>query len=219
MAKTLQDILDDVAAYLDQDTTLATGTELTVRVNLIDQALREWGDSYQWKQLRVFNYAPSWALSATSMALPTNFKKLMSAPYDVSVNPDNEYPEIRAEDRFLKGSSDRYSIVGGNDASGRYLVINPALTSGVSLVLDYQSTPSSMATLADISVCPDANFLVKRTIANILSSRSDPRFPTLKAEADDSLANMIEEEATLSGGQNNTTSSWIKQNNFVIGRD
>lgn len=216
MAKTLQNILDDVAAYLDQDTTLATGTELTVRVNLVDQALREWGESYEWKQLRV-PFSPTVLLSMTSIGLPANHKKFMSALYDKSLSASNEYLEINPSDRFSKLSTDKYFYIQGNEATGKYLIINPALTSGVSLVGDFQSYPSSMATLADTSVVPDTNFLVKRTIANILSARSDSRFPTLKAEADDSLANMIENEATPSGGENNRTSNWMNRNNFKIG--
>lgn len=218
MAATLQTILEDIGAYLDQDTTLPTGTELTVRVNLVNQAVREWGNSYQWKQLQK-NSVLTFALSGTSVGFPANFKKLMSPVYDITQTVDNEYVEIDPDDRFDKNSTDKYLYTGGNDSSGKYLVINPAMVSGASLIYTYQSFPSSLGTLADTAEIPDSSFLVKRTIAQILSSRSDQRFPLINSEADNSLSNMIEEEATFSGGQNNRTPDWTRKTNFRLGRD
>jgi len=214
--KTLNQVLQDVGAYIDQDTTLPTGTELTVRVNLVNQSLDEWGNAYQWKQLRVI-YSPTFALSATSIGLPTNFKKLMSPPYDISLTSDNKYIEIRPEERFNKLSTDKYSYILGNEAGGKALIINPALTSGASLVLDYQSFPSSMATLQDVAVTSNPEFLVKRTIAYILEARADQRFPLVKAEADRIISTAIEEEDTPSGGMDNRVPDFARSGSFRIG--
>lgn len=213
---TLNSVLADVAAYIDQDTTLATGTELTVRVNLINQALNEWAETYQWASLRVTSPV-TFALSAVSIGLATNFKKLMSPIVDRSLTSDNVYVQIRPEERYNKLSSDKYCYILGNDVIGKSLNVNPALASGASLVYDYQSTPSSMATLQDVSVCPSTDFLVKRTIARLLESRSDARFTFVKEEADSALANMMQEEATPSGGQNNRTPNWATKANFRVG--
>ena len=218
MAQTLQNILDDVASFIDQDTTLATGTELTIRVNFVNQALKEWSNAYQWKSLRV-THSPSFSLSAISLGLPTNFKKLMSPVYDMSKTTENEYPEIRAWERFTKVSTDRYVYQSGDDASGYYLTINPALVSGASIVLDYQSHASSMATLADICVCPQPQFVSRKVIGYILESRSDARFPQINAEADRLLLNMIEEENAASGGENNRTPDIFRQIKFRVGSD
>ncbi len=221
---TLANILQEIGAIVDQDTTSAnsSGTDQTVRVSLINQSLREWGNAYQWNQLRFNSYYPSIALSMTSMALPTNFKKLMSRPFRGDLVTDNDYEEIRPEDRFQKLTLDvnnRFCYVGGDESVGKYLVINPPLPSGASLTFDYQMFPSSMATLQDVCVCPQPGYLTKRVISKIFESRADPRFPTFKAEADDSLATMMEEEGALSGAFTNRTPYQFDKYNFRLGQD
>lgn len=215
---TLQQILQDTAAYVNQDPTLVTGTDLTAWANLVNQAQNEWGDTYQWKQLRYTTF-PATGFSQTSIGLPTTFKKLMSPVVDYSTGVDSPtaYEQIRASDRFNKVSTDKYVYLMGNDAQGKYLVVNPALTSAASLAYDWQGTPSSMATLQDVAVCPSREYLVKRTIQYILSARSDSRFPQIKSEADELLSNMVEEEAAISGGQRNTTPDYYKSRNFRLG--
>jgi hypothetical protein len=214
---TLNSILADVAAVVDQDTALATGTELTVRVNLVNQALNEWAEAYEWKQLRQQG-SLAFALSGASVALPTNYKRLMSPVYDAG-NVYQEYKEIDPDTRFLMGQQDKYVWTGGNDASGKFINFNPGMASGMSLVYEYQSTPSSLATLADISVCPSGEYLAKRTIAYILQSRSDGRFPVVKAESDDLLSNMIEDESGFSGAQINTTPDFYAKRGWRIGEE
>lgn len=213
---TLNQVLNDIASFINQDPSLVTGTDLTSQVNLINQAQNEWGEAYQWKQLRS-TYTPTFSLSGTSLALPSTFKKLMSPVYDVSLTSANQYEEIRPEERFYKGPSDKYVYLAGNDAAGRAIVINPALSSGVSLNVDIQSYPSSVATLQDILTCPSRPFIVARTIAKILAARSDERFPIFKAESDDLLANMIEEEAAPSGGEDGGVPNYYQKKQFRIG--
>lgn len=215
---TLRNTLDDIAAIIDQDTTLATGTDLTVRVNLVNQAQREWAEAYQWKDLR-FRYAPSFLLSGFSSALPANFKKLMSPVVDVVKTSDNKYLEISPSDALTKLSTDRYIYIRGNDADTRHLRINPPLLSGASLVLEYQAYPSSLATLADVVTCPNPQFIVNRVLSQIMAARSDERFPQFKAYADSQLQNLIDEESTPSGGENNETPNYLKRGGFTVGVD
>lgn len=215
---TLNSVLNDVAAFIDQDTALATGTELTVRINLVNQAQNEWAEAYQWKQLKTPANL-TFALSATSIGLPTNFDRLVSPIYDVSVTPNTVYPQIYAQDKFKHNDQDKYVLVEGNDVSGKYLTFNPGMASGMSLNYYYQATPSSLATLQDIPTCPSSMFLTKRTIAYILQSRSDSRFPTLKAESDDMLSNMIDDEAAIPMSQDNRVSDVFRSNNFRVGQD
>lgn len=220
--QTLEDILQSVGAFLDEDATTPSGDDLTTRVKYVDMALSEWGNTYQWRQLRISATA-TFAFSGTSFALPTNFKKLMSPVVDVTEAIDNEYIEIRPDQRFSRASAsnlgDRYSYVIGDDAIGRALVISPAIASGASLNYDFQSFPSSMATLSDISVCPHPEFITKRTIALLLEVRSDPRFPQLKIDADTLLSRMVEEEQSASLGENNTTREWAKEADYSVGFD
>lgn len=219
MQKTLQQILQDIGALIDQDTTLPTGTELTVRVAYANKALEQWGKSYEWKSLRRPDFAPTVLLSATSFALPVDFVKPMSALVDVSKTTDNVYEFIDADERFAKLSSDRYAYVTGDPSTGYSLIVNPAVISGASLVMDYRGAPSSMATLQDICVCPDPDYIVKRAEAMILEARSDPRYPTSKEEARQSLAAMIEDQDAGSQGETNQVPDRYKQSGFVIGED
>lgn len=219
---TLQEALQGIGAILNQDTTLPTGTELTMQVNLVNQAISEWGHSYQWKQLRVNGFAPTFTVSMTSIGLPINFKILMSRPFDIALGTassgaNNDYEEIRPEDRFRKISTDRYCYTGGDRSVGYYMVINPPLASGVSLNFDYQMFPSSVVTLQDTIVIPAPHYVVKRVLSKIYEARSDTRFPTFKQEADDSLSRMMAEESALSGGFDNKMRVYYDTHNFRIG--
>jgi len=216
MAVTLRDVLDSVASFVNQDPTLATSTDLTSQVNLINQAQDEWGEADQWDELRV-PLSPSFTVSGASMALPGNFKKLMSPVFDVSSGTPVEYPEIDPSERFTKVSTDKYVYKLGNKVTGMSLQINPVLASGASLNLYIQTYPSSMATLTDAVTCPSKQFLVQRTISKILGARSDPRFTIYKGESDDLLSNMIEEGAAFSGGQENRTPDAWSSKNFRLG--
>jgi len=215
---TLRTVLDQVASFINQDPSLVTGTDLTSQVNFINLSQKEWADTYEWDQLRL-SYSIPVTYSGTSVALPSNFKKLMSPVYDKSLTSSNKYEKISSSGRFTKSSSDKYIVRGGNDATGYYLLINPPMASGASLVVDYQSHPSSAATVQDVMVCPSDAFLTARTISKVLAARSDERFPTFKAESDDILSNLIEDEAAFSGAQNNRTPDYFTKNNFIVGVD
>ena len=218
MTLTLEDILQRIGGYVDQDTSTPTGTDLTTRTNYVNRAINEWASAYQWRPLRK-KFEATVLLSATSIGLPTNFKKLMSPAYDMSKSTPDEYREIRGEEKYLKNSSDKYVVVRGDIAAGRYIEVNPPLASGASLVMEYQSFPSSLATLTDVPQIPDPEYLVQRSIAYVLESRSDTRFPQVKSDADRLLSQMIEEEIAPSGGQNNRVPDTYRRNNFRIGYD
>lgn len=215
MAITLEQILTKVGAYVDQDTTLPSGTDLTVRVNLVNRALNEWSDTYEWRSLRK-TFQPTVLYSMTSLGLPSNFKRLMSAPYDMSL-VDTKYEEINPSDRFSKNAEDKYCYILGDNSSGNYVVFNPPLASGASIVVDYQCYPSSLATYNDVSQVPHPEYLAQRTIAYVLESRSDGRYPSVKSDADRMLQSMIEWEVSKSGGQNNRVSDWMRSSGFKPG--
>lgn len=219
MNYTLSDVLADVGASVDQDTTQVTGTELTVRAQFADRSQRDWANAYNWQELRINNYSPTFSVSMTSVALPTNFDRLLSQPYDASLTSGNEYPEIKAQNRINRSVTDKYVYIGGNDSSGKYMVIHPALSSGASLVFDYQATVSSVATLTDTFTCPSREFIAKRMTYYILEARSDGRYPQIKFDSDSLLQQLIEKENTPTGGEDNRIPEWSKQSNYRIGRD
>ena len=222
MAYTLSDILQDVGAIITQDTTLPTGGDLAVQTQMVNQAISEWSNAYEWKQLRVNQFGPTIVASQTSIGLPINFKKLMSRPYRMDVSTDNDYEEVRPEDFYARTFWDvnnRFCLVGGNNVSGYYLQINPALPSGASLLFDYQAYPSLVSNTTDVVVVPSRSFVSKKVLAKLFEARADPRFPQFNSEAEDSLANMMENEAALSGAFSNQTRNQYTQTNFRIGQE
>jgi len=217
--KTLQNLLEDIGAYVDQSLTLPTGDELTSRVNYVNRALEEWGNSFQWKQLRFSSTVTSVTVGNPSLALPSTFKKLMSPLVDESkpVDKTRNYVEIRPEERLQKGAADKYIYILGDAVRGNSIHVNPSQASGVTYSFDYQAFPSSMATLTDICVNPYPEFISSRAIGYVLEARSDPRFPQVKADADTMLQRQIEEEVTPSGGEDNKVPTWPEKTGFRIG--
>lgn len=209
MARNVTQMLQAVGAYVDQSIDLPTDDELTSRISYLDQAQEEWAESYDWDVLKV---ATTVGASGASCALPSNFKKMKSPLYDTTNN--NTYEEIPASERYLKNSADKYVCVLGNAVTGKYLVINP--TSVVTLSFDYLSFPTSLASLQDQTTCPNPKFIEERTIAYVLESRSDPRFPQVKADAQRTLNNMMTDQDAGSGGQSNTIPSFT-EGVYVIG--
>ncbi len=182
--RTLQQILVNSNSYLDLSAEVPTGDDLLVRVDYAQQAVREWADAYQWKELST----PSTLFAtAGTVSLPTNFKELESVPQDLV---GNEYPEIKPAARVTKETSDHYSYIVGNEAQGYILTAN-ALAASATLSITYQRQPSSMATLTDICEVPDDQFVVLKVNSLVLQSRSDERFPQVEANAQRLLSNMI----------------------------
>lgn len=216
---TLSQVLADVGAFIDQDTTLPTGTELAVRVNLADQSQRKWAQTYSWKLLNNPGAALPFALSATSVGLDARFDEMNSPVIDVSLTADNVYRVIGPADRFNKLPTDKYCYLVGNDVAGRALVINPAMSSGASYVYDWQAYPSSLATVTSTLTIPVPQYVTFDVEAAILRSRADQRFPLIQAQADDILRSMIEDQDSPSGGEDNAIPRWDKANNYRIGRD
>ena len=191
--RTLSQILVDSNSYLDLDAVLPTGDDLNVRVNYAQQAVREWADSYRWKALTT----PLTTLAtAGTISLPSNFKELETIPVDVN---GNRYTEILPKDRIYKDSSDKYSYIVGNEASGFILYAN-SLASLATLSIVYQRSPSNMATLSDVCEVPDDMYVVQKVISLVLQSRSDERFPLIEADAQRRLANMIGREMVQTPG-------------------
>lgn len=215
---TVTSILQSVGAKVDQDTALPSGTELTVRVNYVQQSQQDWADAYPWDILRK-THTVTVLLSMTSIGLPSNFERLLTPPYDASLTAGNRYNQINVSDRFNKIATDKYSIVHGDSAEGKYLTINPGLPSGASLVFDYLSTPSSLATTSDTTICPSDRFLIERTTYYVLEARSDQRFPIVEARSNSLLEQLIEDENTPTGGENNRVPDWQRSTGFRIGRD
>lgn len=187
--KTVSQILQDSAAYLDLDPAVPTGTELSVRLNYIKQALNEWAAAYNWKQLNQV-YSPS-ATTMASLPLPSNFRNLIGAPRNMTGDSTwEEYPEILPQERYLKDADEKYCYILGDPAAGYVAVFNN-LASNASISIDYQRYPSNVATLTDSVEADDGEYIKTKVISYVLQSRSDDRFPIVEADASRMLRNMI----------------------------
>ena len=187
MSTTLSEILIAVNSYTDLEASEPTGPELTTRVDFAKQAVREWAESSQWKELsRTYVVDPS---TLASISLPTDFAEFESAPQQLD-GTWIEFPVIDARDQYGKGLTDKYCILYGDKASGFTAVLN-YLTASATLSITYQAQPSLMATLSDTCIVPDPEFVKTKIISYVLQSRSDDRFPTVNAEASRLLQNMI----------------------------
>jgi hypothetical protein len=199
---TLNDLLLDSASYLDLDASLPTGTELTTRIRFNTMAVNEWSGAAKWRQLKT-EVTPSLA-SFASIGI-ANFQYLNGAPMEwLSDGVYQEYPEIRPEDKFSKGLSDKYSYVTGSEGTGFSLHIN-GINVNATLTIPYVRGASAMATLTDNCEVPNPEFVTSRIISYVLQARNDERFPIVMAEGNRILRNMItSEQIALPGGQNTT---------------
>lgn len=220
---TLETILQRIGAYVDQSDTTPTSTDLTVRTKYVNQGYEQWAMTFDWGVLRIEAGTTISVASTVSIGLPTNFKKLASPLYDYGtgdkVIPD-EYPEISPEERYNKLDTDKYCYLIGNAVEGQALIVPKGLASGASIKYMMYSFPSSLATLQDIPVLANPNFLVEYGIAKVLEARGDSRFPQAQATADRTLQNMLENEYSRGGGRENRVPNYYERisNRYRIGR-
>lgn len=201
MGRTLQDILIDANSYLDLEAAVPTGTELTTRANYANQsvwdasAVAQFSEFHQIHEVMVSNNA--------SVALQSNFREFVVSPKQQIGGAWAEFPEIRPQDRFKYGPTDKYCYVVGNPVTGYTAVFN-GLEANMTLSMDYQRYPSGLLTLTDVCELSDPTFVTTKTEAYVLESRNNDRFPIVKAEANNKLQNMVGREMKTPGGGANT---------------
>ena len=208
MSTSVDDIQSRVAAVVDQneDTDDIQTSDYSLRLKYINRRERMWSEIGKWQSLyKEYNCLASTSTGNCSVALPDDFRMIASSPkitYDGTNT--NVFPEIRGQEeaRFSK-ASDKYVKVLGNKHSGFTLVVNPATTSrqmasGASINVPYFSVPTSHASPSNVVICPNPDYLVQGTIADIWEAREDARFQGAKVEANLILQNMMEFENTPS---------------------
>lgn len=201
MARTLEQILKDQNTILERSYELPTSDELTYRTQVINQSVRKWGESAQWRQLKV-TISPAVTAANATISLGSNFRELTQAPQvQTGTSTWREYPEEQPEAIYAKDESDYYCYVTGNPATGYYVKFNN-LASGASLSISHLIYPSGMATLPDQCEVPDPEFVLFDSTATILGP-SSPRFTELRSLANEALRNMINREGVVTPGGSN----------------
>lgn len=220
------DLQSRVSSIVDQDvdTPTAGGDDWNLRLKYLNRAQNKWEETYHWKNLyKEVNTNTSQSTANTSIVMPSDFKKLAGYPRIVASGTDvaKEYPEIDAHTRNQYGETDKYCYLLGNQASNYYLVVHPgSLASGASIFYPYWAHGATLASPADVSMCPDPEYLVSEAIAQLWESREDPRYPEMKLEADRRLGQMVENENVRGAGYDNKASMPEDTKfNFRMGRD
>jgi hypothetical protein len=216
MTNTLESILQSAGSYTDQEATTPTGTDLSTRTAYANRALNEWADFDDWDELLstyAFTVTGTGGV-ATTLTLPTTFRKPMSPLAIYASSTPTMYEIIPADERFTIDPTKNYCYLTGDGSQGYTLNIPNGLSSGVSAIMDIQSFPTALASLTDQVPMKSADYVIQRIISLVLESRGDSRFPTAKAEADSKLASMGEAQNAKNIGMHNQIPM---DKTFVIG--
>lgn len=219
--------MTQIASLVNQEATAPTAAsdEWNLWLAYINRGVSEWAAANDWEELRK-NFSPSVAGSSlASVALPLDFRKFAGPVklYNGLLEQGVEYPEVLSEEFGLYNTDDNYLSLTGNTALGFNMVLNPAtLGSGASLLIQYFSMPTSLASPAEFPPVPDPQFLVDRTIAYIFEARSDSRFQLEEQKARERLLSMVESHEMRkfnSYSNPNPVISTERKVGFRIGRD
>lgn len=186
---TLQEILIDTAAYLDQTTDLPTGDDYNTRVNFANQAIVTWQKAYRWNELKA-----KYVFTASTMAtisLPSDLDVMAGNPQELMQNSVwREHIQVDPKMAYSPNPQAYICWQLGNDRSGFNLIFNN-LASGATIALDYYKTAATLATLTDKVEMMDGSYVSDYVISKVLEARGDDRFPIVSSRAQQKLVGMI----------------------------
>lgn len=225
MANDLNEIMARMSISVDQSVTPPTagGSEWNLRLKFINRAYNEWNNAYDWAATIKTTFLTITGVSQASISLPADFRKMSGFPlyYSGGVSEGEEFPEIMPNEIKRYSSTDDYYYILGNSQGGYTMIWNPGtMASGASLYIQYYSTPTALASPADMPVLSDIDFLADRATAYVLEVRSDARFQEIETKAREKLLQMLDNENNKSVAYRNRieTESKLYQN-FRIGKD
>lgn len=202
MARTLREILIDANSVLDLEAAIPTGDELTLRSNYANQAIWDAAATGQFNEFK--NEYQVGTSTLATIPLPSNFREFQMDPM-LSVSGGWErYPEIDIDEKYEKGTGEKYCYVMGNPQEGYNAIFN-GLEAGCTLSIIYQRYPTGLLTLTDKCELSDPGYVVRKIESYVLYSRTDERFPTANAMAEQKLLNMAGREMKGAGGQSRDT--------------
>lgn len=180
---TLQEILINTSAYLDQSTDLPTSDDYDTRVNYANQRIKEWESAYRFNELK-----SKYVLGATmaSIPLPSDFSAIAGDPKELLDSNNTWQTYVQVDPSYIYDQEDtHFSYILNNT-----IVLN-GLNSGATVSIDYYRHANALATLTDECEVPDCNYVVNGVIAMVLQARGDDRFPVVEAKAQSLLSGMI----------------------------
>ena len=223
---TVDEIQSQVAGMvdLDEDTSVLSSDDYSLRLSYINRAQREWAEISDWQVLYdEYNVLVSTSTGNASIALPNNFRKLASVPlipYN-STDTDKYLEVLPQQDNQYNDYDNRVWVLGSPNEGYTLRVFGSTLASGASVKVPFYRSPASLASPANIPTVPNAEYLVQRVVSYVWESREDARFPQAKAEADKILQNMLEYENVYNRASDYDRIKTVEQTryNFRLGRD
>ncbi len=222
---TVDEAQSRIASLVDQDEATAniSSTDYSLRLKYLNMAQTEWAELYDWQALyKEYNMNISTSTGNASVLLPTDFRKPASAPQAMVDTTGYEFLITRPQESNMYLDTDRRVTFLGNYQDGYVLRIYGAtLASGASIKVPYYASAQSLVSPINVSMCPNPEYLVKRTIAYLWEAREDPRFPGMKAEAETILRNMLEQENVFPEGSsfNRVKTTDEARYGFRMGKD
>lgn len=206
MATTVDNIQSAVAAVVDrdQDTSNIPASIYALRLQYINDRERQWSEVGPFQVLyREFNTLTSQSTSNATIDLPVDFRELAGfVRIPSGGTTDTEFTQVKGQQETQLDSTDKYVKIMGSPAEGYRMWVHPQdggnLISGASIHIPYFGVPTSLASPADNTTCPNPKYLVAGVIADVWQSRDDDRWNDKNTEAERILANMLEFETTPS---------------------
>lgn len=194
---TVDEIQKRIATIIDQGNTAPTdSSEYAWRLAFINRSYEEWASAYDWEALRKEMFLNITGVSQASISLPADFRKMAMGPINYSTGVENgeEWAEVKPNERRMHSTTDKYFFLLGS-RENQIMYWNPGtLASGASILISYFSYPTSLASPANTVLVPEPEFLIERTIAYILETRSDPRYQQSESRAREKLVQMVDNE-------------------------
>lgn len=222
----VDEIQSAIAAYVDQDGVIANidTDDYALRLTYINRAQREWAEIFPWQELYAeYHTIASTASANASVVLPNDFRKLASY---VRITHDGatteSFSEILPQERNQYSTTDRRVSIIGSPSGGYIMFVAGAnMVSGASIMVPYMRSSTSLVTGTNIPDIPDSEYLVQRSIALVLESREDARFPQARADAEKILTNMLEYSNVPQRGSDYDRVKTVEETryNFRLGRD
>jgi hypothetical protein len=206
MAIDIDSVQSKIAGVIDQDqdVTAISTDDYALRLNYINRREQMWSEVAKWQALYTeYHTLTSTSTGNASLALPADFRTLSGFP-EITYDGTNtkQFPLVKGQDEGqMNKTANRYVKILGNPADGYTMWVNSTnsgnhLVSGASIMVPYFKTPASLASPTNKVTCPNPDYLIQGTIADIWEALGDERYQQAKADANIILQNMLEAEFT-----------------------
>jgi hypothetical protein len=191
---TVTELMNRIKSHIEENATAPTAgsDEWNLYLSYLNQALRDWEDTYDWSHLyREFNGFNS----GTTIAMPSDFRKMAGYFKAVQDGAVYNYERIRPELRYKYSEDAKYCYLVGDNANGFNLIINGAtLSSTTSIYYSYYRNAGTLASASDETMVPNPQYLVEKALTYYWRAEDDNRFQVAEQNSQLILRKMLETE-------------------------